>query len=147
MMLSIITSLDVAIPNSSTYFVQKPLLIGENYRPTIIVDGCFYVSMLIRIRYRYIIWIWHPTGMSYLFYFSEQNTKHKRGKITNIRDFGWILVICLVELFSLFRPLGKLRGCSWVSFGLAVTNQLTQENMTVDPWPLTNHNQESVREV
>ena len=22
----------------------------------------------------------HPTGMSYLFYFTEQNAKHKRGK-------------------------------------------------------------------
>ena len=33
----------------------------------------------------------HHTGMSYLFYYTEQNTKHKRGKMTNTRNFGWIL--------------------------------------------------------
>ena len=30
----------------------------------------------------------NPTGMSYLFYYTEQNTKHIRGKITNTRDLG-----------------------------------------------------------
>ena len=29
-----------------------------------------------------------PTGMSYLFYYTEQNTKQKRGKMTNTRYFG-----------------------------------------------------------
>ena len=30
----------------------------------------------------------HHTGMSYLFYYTEQHTKHKRGKMTNTRNFG-----------------------------------------------------------
>ena len=31
----------------------------------------------------------HPTGMSYLFYYTEQNTKHKRGKNYKHQRF-WI---------------------------------------------------------
>ena len=42
----------------------------------------------------------NPTGMSYLFYYTEQIQNTKGVKITNTRDFGQILVVCLVELVS-----------------------------------------------
>ena len=66
----------------------------------------------------------NPTGMSYLFYYTEQNTKHKRGKHYKHQWF-WINTRCLPCWTSFTgRSLGKLCGCSWVFFGLAVTSQL-----------------------
>ena len=64
----------------------------------------------------------HPTGMSYLFYYTEQNIKTKGGKITNTRDFGQMP--CRSSFTS--TSLGKLRGCLWAFFGLAVANQTAQ---------------------
>ena len=56
----------------------------------------------------------YPTRMSYLFYYTEQNTKHKRGKLqTEILD--------RYSLSSTGMSLGKLRGCSRV---LACPNHL-----------------------
>ena len=64
----------------------------------------------------------NPTGMSYLFYYTEENTKggnykHQRFWINTRRLPYWTSFTG--------RSLGKLRWCFWVFFGLAVTNQIT----------------------
>ena len=66
----------------------------------------------------------NPAGMAYLFYYTEQNTKHKRGKHYKHQWF-WIdthRLPCWTSFTG--RLLGKLRGCSWLFFGLAVSSQL-----------------------
>ena len=71
----------------------------------------------------------HPTGMSYLLYYTchicfiipnkiqkGENYKHQR---------FWINTCCLLCWTSFTgRSLCKLCGCLWVFFGLAVTNQI-----------------------
>ena len=72
----------------------------------------------------HIIQIWHPCGVSYLFYYTKQNTKHKRGNNYKHQRF-WIntrRLPCWTSFTG--RSRSKLCGCSLVFFGLEVTNQL-----------------------
>ena len=72
----------------------------------------------------HIIQIWHPCGVSYLFYYTKQNTKHKRGNNYKHQRF-WIntrRLPCWTSFTG--RSPSKLCGCSLVFFGLEVTNQL-----------------------
>ena len=67
----------------------------------------------------------HPTGMSYMFYYTKkiqkgENYKHQRFWI-NTRHLP-----CWTSFTG--RSLGKLCGCLWVFFGIVVTNQITHGN-------------------
>ena len=66
----------------------------------------------------------HPAGMSYLHYYTEKKCKTEKGK--KYKQRFWIntrRLPCGTSFTG--RSLGKICGCSWVSFGLAVANQLT----------------------
>ena len=66
----------------------------------------------------------HPTGMSYMFYYTGQNTKHNKRKNLKHQRF-WINTRCLPCWTSFTgSSLGKLLGGLRVS-GLACVNQLT----------------------
>ena len=53
----------------------------------------------ISYSYRGVIPVVHHTGMSYLFYYTEQHTKHKRGKIDKHQRF-WINTL-LLKIYKL----------------------------------------------